>query len=153
MQSIQCKNKDTLDEIVPPIIVDVKINFVTIFLGIGFLMFVILFWSQDLLIRYTLDVMHCEQNLSKDILKTNTRHKNTVKVRRNLQHRGIKKHLWLTSNPKKPGKMLNHTAPYVLTSEEFDIFAHIIESLKAPPGHISTHISIHTEEEFGGGGG
>lgn len=33
-------------------------------------MFVILLWCHGLLIRYTLDVMHCEQNLSKNILKT-----------------------------------------------------------------------------------
>ena len=31
MQIIQCKNKDTLGEIAPPIVVDVQINFVTIF--------------------------------------------------------------------------------------------------------------------------
>jgi hypothetical protein len=45
--------------------------------------------------------MHCEQNLSNNMLKTITGHKNIMKVRRDLQCRGIKKHLWLTSNVNK----------------------------------------------------
>ena len=107
-----------------------------------------MFWNQDLLIRYTLDVMHCEQNLSKNILKTITGHKDTIKVRRDLQRRGIRKHLWLTSNPRKQGKMLKPLAPYVFTTEEFDIFASTIESLKTPSGPYSQYISLHTEKEF-----
>ena len=72
--------------------------------------------------------MHCEQNLSKNILKTITGEKDTVKVRGDLQWRGIRKHQWLISNPKKPGEMLKPAAQYVLTNEEFDIFASTIES-------------------------
>ena len=45
---------------------------------------------QDLLIQYTLDVMHCEQYVAKNILKTVTGHKDTVKVRQDLQRRGIR---------------------------------------------------------------
>ena len=115
-----------------------------------FLIFVILFRCQDLLIRYTLDVMHCELNLSKNILKTITGHKDTVKVRRDLQRRGIRKHLWLTNNPKKPGKMLKPAAPYVLTSEEFDTFASTIESLRTPSGHISNITPYIRKKIFGG---
>ena len=74
--------------------------------------------------------MHYEQNLSKNILKTITGHKDTVKVRRDLQRKGIRNHLWLTSNPKKKGKMLKPAAPYVLTSEEFNIFASTLNHLK-----------------------
>ena len=106
--------------------------------------------NQDLLIRYTLDVMHCEQNLSKNILKTITGRKDTVKVRRDLQRRGIRKHLWLTMNPKNSGKMLKPAAPYVLTSEEFDIFARTIESLKTPSGHISNIGQYIRKKNFGG---
>jgi hypothetical protein len=112
-------------------------------------MIVILFWSHDLLIRYTLDVMHCEQNLSKNILKTITGHKDTVKVRRDLQRQGIRQHLWLTSNPTKNGKMLKPAAPYVLTSEEFDKFASTIETLKTPTCHISNMSQYIRKKNFG----
>jgi superfamily I DNA and/or RNA helicase len=94
--------------------------------------------------------MHCEQNLSKNILKTITGHKDTVKVRSDLQRREIRKHLWLTSNPKKPRKMLKPAAPYVLTSEEFDVFASTIESLKAPSGHISNIAQYIRKKKFRG---
>jgi hypothetical protein len=105
---------------------------------------------QDLLIRYTLDVMHCEQNLAKNILKTITGEKDTVKVRRDLQRRGIRKHLWLTSNPKKPGKMLKPAAEYVLSNEEFEVFASTIESLKTPSGYVS-NLSPYIRKKFFGG--
>lgn len=94
--------------------------------------------------------MHCEQNLSKNILKTIIRHKDIVKVRRDLQRRGIMMLLWLTNNPKKPGKMLKPTAPYVLTSEEFDIFASTIESLRTPSGHIFNISPYIRKKNFGG---
>jgi hypothetical protein len=38
-------------------------------------------WVQYLLIRNTLDVMHCEMNLAKNFLKTITGKKDTIKVR------------------------------------------------------------------------
>jgi hypothetical protein len=74
--------------------------------------------------------------ISQNILKTITGYKDTVKVRRDLQCRGIRKHLWLTSNPKTPSKMLKSAAPYVLTSEEFDIFASTVEFFNTPSSHI-----------------
>ena len=94
--------------------------------------------------------MHCEQNLLENILKIITRHKDIVKVRRDLQRRGIRKHLWLTNNPKKTGKMLKLAAPYVLTTEEFDIFASTIESLKTPSGHISNISPYIQKKNFEG---
>lgn len=56
--------------------------------------------QQDLLIRWTLDVMHCEMNFAKNILKTITSEKDNIKVRFDLQHRDIRPHLWFTKNPK-----------------------------------------------------
>ena len=105
---------------------------------------------QDLLIRYTLDVMHCEQNLAKNILKTVTGLKDTVKVRRDLQRRGIRRHLWLTPHPKKTGRMLKPAAPYVLTNEEFDTFANTMESLKPPLGLVSNMAQYIRKKKFGG---
>ena len=83
-------------------------------------------------------------------MKTITGHKDTVKVRRDLQCRGIRKHLWLTNNPKKHDKMLKPAAPYVLTSEEFDIFASTIESLRTPSGHVSNISPYIQKKNFGG---
>jgi hypothetical protein len=61
-----------------------------------------------------------------------------VKVRCDLQRRGIRAHLWLIANPKRGGKMLKPTTLYVLTNVEFDIFASFIENLKTPSRHVST---------------
>jgi len=46
--------------------------------------------------------------------------------------------------------MLKPAAPYVMTSEEFDIFANTIESLKAPSGHISNMAQYIRKKNFGG---
>ena len=105
---------------------------------------------QDLLIRYTLDVMHCEQNVAKNILKTVIGLKDTVKVRRDLQRRGVSSHLWLTPHPTKNSRMLKPAAPYVLTNEEFDAFATIIESLKPPTGLVSNMAQYIRKKKFGG---
>jgi hypothetical protein len=50
--------------------------------------------------------MHCEMNLVKNFLKTITGKKDTVKVRLDLQRKGIRPHLWLSANPRRGGKML-----------------------------------------------
>jgi hypothetical protein len=67
--------------------------------------------------------MHCEMNLAKNFLKTITGKKDTVKVRRDLQQKGIRLHLWLTANPRRGGKMLKLAAPYVLSNRDFKVFA------------------------------
>jgi hypothetical protein len=93
---------------------------------------------QRLLIQYTLDVMHCEMNLAKNFLKTITGKKDTVKVKRDLQRRGIRRHLWLT-------KMFKPAASYVLSDDEFKQFVNCIESLKTPTGyhaHVQSFSSI-----------
>jgi hypothetical protein len=90
---------------------------------------------QHLLILYTLDIMHCEMNLAKNFLKTIIGVKDIVKVKRDLQRRNIQRHLWLTRNPRRAGKMLKPAAPYVLSDEEFTLFVDCIESLKMPTGH------------------
>ncbi len=40
--------------------------------------------EHDLLIQWTLDVMHCEMNFAKNILKTIKNEKDIIKVRRDL---------------------------------------------------------------------
>ena len=79
--------------------------------------------------------MHCKVNLAKNILKTITSKKDTVQVKRDLQRQNVRRHLWLTPHPRKPGKMVKPRASYVLTEEEFETFANCIESLKLPSGY------------------
>jgi hypothetical protein len=62
--------------------------------------------------------MHCEMNLTKKFLK-----------------KKIRKHLWLTANPRKEGKMMKLVASYVLFDKEFEVFASTIERLKTPLGY------------------
>jgi hypothetical protein len=80
--------------------------------------------------------MHYKQNFAKNILKTMTNEKDSVKVRLNLQCKGIRPHLWLTINLQRDGKMLKPIAPYVLIMIEFDSFSITIENLKTPSRHF-----------------
>jgi hypothetical protein len=76
-------------------------------------------------------------NLAKNFLKTITGKKDTVKVRRDMQWKNIRKHLWLLPNPRRGRKMMKPTAPYVLTDKEFEVFANTLESLKTPSRYSS----------------
>jgi len=80
--------------------------------------------------------MHCEQNFTKNILKIVIGEKDSVKVRCDLQHRGIRLHLWSITNLRRDGKMLKLVAPYVLTTLEFKTFSTTIENLKTPSRHV-----------------
>jgi hypothetical protein len=93
---------------------------------------------QHLLVRWTLDVMHCEMNIAKNFLKTITGKKDTDKVHRDLQRRGLRRHLWLVPIPRRGGKMLKPAAPYVLFDREFKVFASTLESVKMPSGYASS---------------
>jgi hypothetical protein len=105
---------------------------------------------QHLFMRYTLDVMHYEMNLAKNFLKTICRNKDTVKVRRDLQRRGIRRHLWLTANPRRHGKMFKPAAPYELSNNNFKEFVKCIESLKMPTGYASSLGKHVRSKKFGG---
>jgi hypothetical protein len=94
--------------------------------------------------------MHCEMNLAKNFLKTIIGLKDTVKVRRDIQRRNIRKHLWLTRNPRRAGKMLKPAAPYVLSEEEFNSFCNCLESLKTPTGHSSVFGKQIRKKKLGG---
>jgi hypothetical protein len=105
---------------------------------------------QDLFIQPTLDVMHCKMNLAKNFLKTIMGQKDIVKVTRNLQRKGICKHLWLIPNPRREGKLVKPAVPYVLSVAEFDVFASTLESLKTPSGYASVLRRHIRNKKFGG---
>jgi hypothetical protein len=73
--------------------------------------------------------MHFEMNLAKNFLKTIIGKKDTMKMRRDLQRKGIRKHLWLVANPRRGGKMLKPAAPYVLSDRDFKVFVQMLECL------------------------
>jgi hypothetical protein len=94
--------------------------------------------------------MHCEMNLAKNFLKTIVGTKDTVKVRRDLQQKNIKKHLWLMQNPRRGRKMLIPIAPYDLNDDKFKVFVNTIENLKTPSGHSSNLGKHIRSKKFGG---
>jgi hypothetical protein len=77
-------------------------------------------------------------NLAKNFLKTISGIKDTVKVRRDLQRRKIRRHLWLTAHSERGGKLMKPHALYVLTPAEFELFAQTIQSLKMPTAYSSS---------------
>jgi hypothetical protein len=89
-------------------------------------------------------------NLAKNFLKTITGKKDTVKVRRDLQRKGIRKHLWLLPNPRRRGKMYKPAAPYVLSDEDFNEFARTLEALHTPLGYSSAFGKEIRKKKFGG---
>jgi hypothetical protein len=105
---------------------------------------------QYLLIRNMLDVIHCAMNLAKNFLKTIMEKKDTVKVRRDLQRKGIRRHLWLLPNPRRGGKMYKPAAPYVLSDEDFNEFAWTLEALRTPLGYSSVFGKEIRKKKFGG---
>jgi hypothetical protein len=102
-----------------------------------------------LLIRWTLDVMHCEMNFAKNILKTITSEKVNIKVRHDLQRKDVRPYLWLTANPRRAGRMLKPMADYVLLANEFESFAIVIENVKTPSRHVSIMAQFIRQKVFG----
>ncbi len=72
-----------------------------------------------------------------------------MKVKKDLQHRSMKQHLWLAINLRRGGKMLKLATPYVLRPSEIDIFATTIENLQTPSRHVSTMGKYIRKKNFG----
>ena len=83
--------------------------------------------------------MHCEKNFCENILKTicGFKEKDSVRVRRDMQREGIRKHLWMVKDPRNPSRMIKPAANYVLTPSEFNTFCTRLENLKVPSGYSS----------------
>ena len=86
---------------------------------------------QDLLIRYTLDVMHCEKNITENIMKTIFGEKDTLGARLDMKEVGICKHLWPIRGV-KPDSVIFPRSSYVLTKEERQVFVDQVRSLRTP---------------------
>jgi len=77
-------------------------------------------------------------NFVKNVLRPITSEKDNIKVRCDLQHKGIRPHLWLTANLIQAGRMLKLVADYVLLANEFESFSVVIKNVKTPLGHVLT---------------
>jgi hypothetical protein len=89
---------------------------------------------QELLIHNTFDVMHCEKNLCKNVVKTIFGNKDTMAIREDFKDCGIWSHLWLQT---ALNGFIKPIASYVLSNEEKNIFLQILFTLKTPIGYVS----------------
>ena len=95
-------------------------------------------YVHNLLIRNVLDVMHCEKNLSKNVIRTFFGQKNTPASRKNMESQNIKEHLWIKEGDHEADGVNHAHASYVLTEQEREEVIHILRSLKTPSSYVST---------------
>ena len=79
--------------------------------------------------------MHCEKNITENILKTLSGEKDNLEVRLDMKEVFIRKHLWPVPG-KKPGSAILPRSSYVLTKEERKVFVHGIGSLRTPTQYM-----------------
>lgn len=79
--------------------------------------------------------MHCEKNITENIMKTIFGEKDTLGSRMDMKEAGIRKHLWPVPG-KKPGSAILPRSPYVLTKEERQGFVDQVRSLRTPTQYV-----------------
>ena len=89
---------------------------------------------QDLLIRHTLDVMHCEKNLCENIIKT-FGETDYPRGRMDYEDMGVRPGLWLRRTPATQGRLFMPHAPYVLTPRTKTDMLAVIASTKVPTNY------------------
>ncbi len=92
---------------------------------------------QHLLIQHTLDVMHIEKNVCKNVIKFIIGVKDTFRVCRNMEVCGVQKHLWLKRDPHNPGKIFQPIVSYLLKPKELKTFMGRLGALKVPSDYYS----------------
>lgn len=98
-------------------------------------------WVQELLINHCLDPMHCEKNLSHNIVHTILGTKDSEAVREDMKDMEVRPHLWLTQNPdpkKKDDSKWMPPAPYCLNRSEVQKFIEVLLTLKVPTNFSSS---------------
>ena len=68
---------------------------------------------QDLLIRHTSDVMHCEKNIIEHLMNIMFGEEDTVDVRKDMEGMNIRSNLWPTPNGNRDLDLA--LAPYVMS--------------------------------------
>ncbi len=82
-----------------------------------------------MLIKNNLDVMQCEKNLCKNILKTIFGTKDFVVVQENFKECGIRPHLLIQN---VDGQLIKLATSFVLLDHDRDKFIHTIINIKTP---------------------
>jgi hypothetical protein len=90
---------------------------------------------QDLLIRHTLDVMHCEKNLCENIIKTLFGETDFPRGRMDYEDMGVRPDLWLRRTHGTNGRLFMPHAPYVLTPRAKTDMLAVIASTKVPTNY------------------
>lgn len=90
---------------------------------------------QDLLIRHTLDVMHCEKNLCENIIKTLFGETDFPRGRMDYEDMGVRPDLWLRRTHATHGRLFMPHAPYVLTPRAKTDMLAVIASTKVPTNY------------------
>jgi len=89
------------------------------------------YW-KELPIRYTLDAMHVERNISANVLKHLFGEKDSLGTRRDMEEVRVHPWLWLQ---RRGSTFVKPTAPYVFNSNETHEFLELMSSIRAPTGY------------------
>ncbi len=92
--------------------------------------------------RHVLDVMHCEKNITENILKTAFGEKDSPSVRTDMQARGIRAHLHLQPSGPNRDRFYMPDAPYVLSAADQGKVLRVLKNLRTPTNYVA---SLHTK--------
>ena len=87
--------------------------------------------------RHILDIMHCEKNLSENILRTTMGDKDTPAVRADMQAHGIRPHLHLQAVGPSNDQLHMPNAPYVLSAADKAKVLCVLKNLRTPTHYVS----------------
>ena len=95
---------------------------------------------QHLLERHILDVMHCEKNLSENLLKTLFGMNDSPGSRVDAEDLGIREEIWLQPPRRQQDGYYMPHAPYVFRPNERAEFVGIVSNIRTPTNYVG---SIH----------
>lgn len=82
--------------------------------------------------HHVLDVMHCEKNISENILRTVFGEKDTPAVRADMQARGVRPQLHLQPVGPNEDRFYMPNASYVLTAQDKAKVLRVLKFLRTP---------------------
>jgi hypothetical protein len=97
-----------------------------------------LYEMQSLPVQYVLDAMHCEKNVTENLLKTLFGIKDTPSVKVDLMNRRLRPHLHLQAVCGHGDRLYMPDAPYVLSVQDRKLFLDTLMELKMPSHYGSS---------------
>lgn len=92
--------------------------------------------------RHVLDVMHCEKNISENILRTAFGEKDSPSVRADMQARGIRPHLHIQTTGPNRDRFFMPDASYVLSATDRAKVLQVLKNLRTPTNYVA---ALHTK--------